>query len=138
MTPGNGEYRVVQNNQIITTYQSIDEFSTEPFVDHLKVNHPALTLTGRLWVDRWQDKHDLDESKKLNVLQYNFTFFYRKDKNKDRLHFRIQAQNIASSNVPHDRLIISFALDDDEEVFGLGEQFSLWSLRGHRIPILTR
>lgn len=133
LTPGNGEYRIVQSNRQLTNYQTIvdvRELAPGEGSDALR-SHDRVIVQGQLLYTARPDK---DEPKA--VINYTATFY---EKTALQLGFRVELVDvIATDHTSYDRVMLVFAADSNEEVFGLGEQFSFWSLRGQRVPIVSR
>lgn len=126
--PGNGEYRILQNNRMYTTGQSIEGFRS------LVNGGQEIELTGQLFST---DNKQQQQQQQVAVLDY--TMRLRELPNDDSsMEFDIQIRPRTEDGALYDRIILAYWMDRGEEVFGLGEQFSLWSLRGHRIPIISR
>jgi len=178
LTPGNGEYRIVQQNQWTTTHQTIDtveqlpkyaqstadDFTTLPGKDSF-TKYARVVVRGQLWWSSddpsFNDQSGVDGNRKpfddpIALLNYRLTIY---EKTPKQLAFHVELTEVLAttgstplersspSNKSHhlrptatgyDRIFWSQVASVDEQVFGLGEQFSFWSLKGQRIPILSR
>lgn len=153
LTPGNGEYRIIQNNQHITTHQSISFVDAVPagkVFEGKAVEYDRVIMAGTLMYQHSHHKAGQDQgrgnrlvlpfpSEPEPVLSYRLTF---KETAEDVLEMEISIESLnftkIKSDRTFDRIILTYLMSDDEEIYGLGEQFSFWSLKGERVPIICR
>lgn len=141
LTPGNGEYRIQQNNTRFTTHQTLElafeiAAGDTSSLDGSISSQERLVLSGTLY--RPQERKPSDREVEL---QY-FIEFSENHSNELTIHAKLMPASPSSSATiaaaAYDRLFLTYSIGPEEEVFGLGEQFSFWSLKGQFVPILTR
>lgn len=132
LSPGNGEYRVTQNTKFTTSKQSIDSIQN---IDFEASNGGAVEVKGKLFMEQLLRPA-------VHVCDYRLVFFVSStlSANDSRLHFKVSITPTKQSKKfgIFDRILMTYDMPESEQVFGLGEQFSVWSLRGHKIPVITR
>jgi hypothetical protein len=132
--PGNGEYRVMQNNQLQTTAQSITGIR-----QLMRDGRESIELTGQLFTTSLSSSSSSlltdDDERLAPVIDY---VMLMEEVDGTAMEIDVQLTPLGEKASDYDRIILSYFMAADEEVFGLGEQFSFWSLQGQRIPIITR
>lgn len=84
---------------------------------------------------------DASDTVPVPVLHYAMVMY---EKSANELLIEVEVEDVVAgvnatgATRPYDRIIVQYAMAEDEEVFGLGEQFSYWSLKGQRVPIIAR
>lgn len=158
-TPGNGEYRISQDNRFLTTHQSIShvgmvledaDLSSDSNDDKVT----KIIVSGRLFYQatkdpnywRWENfwlfggrNRQKTGAEIIHVLDYKMSIW---EKSKNELITDVEIFDLPNRHEAiqgtYDRIMLSFEMEQEEEVFGLGEQFSYWSLKGEKVPIITR
>lgn len=151
LTPGNGEYRIIQNNQFLTTHQTISSVKALSKDSNDDDICGQILISGSLLYQSQKSadyrgfnarkgKEGISKNREpLPVLKYEIVFT---ETSSEELKMHIRITDIPDRHPEvrghYDRIILTYSVDDDEEVFGLGEQFSYWSLKGQKVPIITR
>lgn len=78
-----------------------------------------------------QDPESIRLCGKLNEVPYSFEAKIIGN----HVSFSVSIEGQASTQ---DRILIRFNSPSEEKIYGLGEQFTVLNLKGHRVPVLTR
>ncbi|GIW43919.1 MAG: alpha-glucosidase [Candidatus Binatia bacterium] len=92
------------------------EQCTDQLVDGVTVQSPRLELVGRLRCPS-------------GVVPYRLTF---EPRDQAALHFQLEVHDPRFN-----RVSLQFLSDPEERIFGLGEQFTWFDLKGRRVPIVV-
>ncbi|KAI3652520.1 hypothetical protein MP228_001945 [Amoeboaphelidium protococcarum] len=151
--PGNGEYRIMQNTQFITTHQTIDYIGIIPAGKQnygLASDSDRIVISGQLSysiaddLSQRQPRRNQRSSTASNNADESSPFIakytvYFTESHSNELQFSVNVHDVNQNSLGnYDRIMLTYSMGEEEEVFGLGEQFSYWSLKGQRVPIISR
>ena len=129
----NGNYKLEENEvvKLKTNKQSIDSIQ-EKSESSCQKNEARnfVEMTGRLW-------HDNSMSETLS--HYRIKFYPADDRNSISVKVDVYhtGGNDKESNIPWNRVFLSYGSEEDESIFGLGTQFTYWNFKGSKIPIIV-
>ena len=147
----------MQDNRFVTTHQTIQSISAIPAGQEYEGKTDPLdriAITGQLLYQRNKqgstDPEPRGRSRFLPwanrpptepVLVLNYRILLH-EQSEDEFGMDVEIEDVPgrdpSVSGVYDRIILTYAMADDEQVFGLGEQFSYWTLKGLKVPILSR
>ena len=95
-----------------------EKIYTCQYVDHFDVNTDTLTIIGSLFTE-----------KKLDTVNYQLSFFQA---TVNQLSFQLAVDSIYCN-----RTSLIYYSDPEEHIFGFGEQFTHFDLKGKKVPIFV-
>ena len=150
-----GHFRITLAKNLRTSIQTIDDIAYDAIGKRVTIRGKLIKEDAK--IDRWMSKlgdfgAKLRESmakrevyKAQAKLVAAYEFVLASDGDGDRLRFEINWDDrvpgvLRASRrriVGLNQLEFVYAMDADERVYGLGEQFSSYDHRGRRVPIIT-